>query len=136
VSGYRHWQGFSFGGNKPEGPRLSSTFRRRYLSERNKLKVMVLMTDGKRLMWLLPLHFVLCFIETLIVCLMKFNWDYGRKVQVPAWQVVWKDRKWIVDKRRTIQKNKKVSTKEFLDTFTSFPHKLVLLCTYGIPQVK
>ena len=39
ASGYRHRQGASFGGNRATAQGLQTTFRRRYLSERNKLRV-------------------------------------------------------------------------------------------------
>jgi hypothetical protein len=42
ASGYRHWQGKSFGGNRVADNRLSTTFRRRALSERNKTFVMAM----------------------------------------------------------------------------------------------
>ncbi len=136
VSGYRHMQGASFGGNKPQGHRLNSTFRRRYLSERNKLQVMLLMSPGMRLAWLLPLHMILCLLETLALCLARASLDYGLKVQWPAWKNVWKMRTQLREKRKNLQQCGRITARDYDLAFTRFPRKLALLWKYGIPHLR
>ena len=135
-SGYTHWQGRSFGGNKPDGARLSSTFKRRHLSERNKLQVMVLTVTGFRLIWLLPLHIVMCAAEALAICAMSASCEYGWKVQLPAIRQVWQGRTRLTRMRGVIQKSRHATSAEFNKVFTMFPRKLVLLWTYGVPVLK
>ena len=62
-SGYRHRQGHSFGGNRVQGNKLSSSYRRRRLSERNKTYVLFVVTPTI-LMWpILGFHILLILIE-------------------------------------------------------------------------
>ena len=136
ASGYWHWQGVSFGGNKPKNGRLDSTFRRRFLSERNKLQVMVLMTSASRLIWLLPLHLLLSLAEALVMCSASFRWDYLQRVYWPAWCEVWQARVRAVRERQYIQRARRVTTAEFTQTFTVLPRKLQLLWKYGLPRLK
>lgn len=136
VSGYRHRQGASFGGNKPQGHRLSTTFRRRYLSERNKLQVMLLMSTAMRLVWLLPLHGVLCLVETLALCLVRTSWDYALQVQWPAWRDVWRRSGHLWQERRHIQANSRATGRDYGSAFAYFPRKLALLWKYGVPRFR
>lgn len=136
TSGYRHWQGKSFGGNKPQDGRLITTFRRRYLSERNKLRVMVIMPPRGRLVWLLPLHLMLCAAEALVMCLLSGSWDYLRLVHWPAWREAWQARAALRQEREQVQRRRRATSKEFAHAFTWFPHKLTLLWRYGMPRLK
>lgn len=136
VSGYRHWQGASFGGNKPQDGKLSTTFRRRNLSERNKLRVMVLMSSGFRLIWLLPLHLLLCVVEAMVICLVSGSWDYLRRVHWPAWREIWQGRKLLAQERRHAQRARRVTAEEFAQAFTASPRKLALLWRHGIPRLR
>jgi len=136
VSGYRHCQGASFGGNKPQDGKLSTTFRRRHLSERNKLRVMVLMSPGLRLHWMLPLHLALSVAEMLTLCLMSGRWDYLRRVHWPAWREAWQARARLAQGRQNIQQTRRATASEFTQAFTAFPRKLALLRKYGMPRLK
>jgi GT2 family glycosyltransferase len=135
-SGYTHWQGKSFGGNKPDGGRLSSTFKRRHLSERNKLQVMLLTINGIRLTWLLPMHLALCLAEALAICTVSANCEYASKVQIPALREVWQIRTRLTSLRGTIQQSRLATAAEFNRVFTRFPRKLVLFWRYGIPRLQ
>jgi GT2 family glycosyltransferase len=136
VSGYRHCQGASFGGNKPQDGKLSTTFRRRHLSERNKLRVMVLMSPGLWLLWMLPLHLALSVAETLTLCLASGRLDYLRRVHWPAWREAWQARAKLVQGRQHIQQTRRATAAEFAQAFTAFPRKLQLLWKYGMPRLK
>lgn len=136
VSGYRHCQGTSFGGNKPQDGKLSTTFRRRHLSERNKLRVMVLMSPGLWLLWMLPLHLALSVAETLTLCLASGRLDYLRWVHWPAWCEAWQARAKLVQGRQHIQQTRRATAAEFAQAFTAFPRKLQLLWKYGMPRLK
>lgn len=136
TSGYRHRQGVSFGGNKPKDSRLSSTYKRRFLSERNKMYVMMIMTPKLRLAWLLPLHSALSLLETLTFCLALTNWDYASKVQWPAWRDIWKQRAKLRQEHAKIMTLRRVSLAEFLKVFIRVPRKLTLLWQYGLPTLR
>ncbi len=135
VSGYRHWQGKSFGGNRVVNKRLSTTYRRRSLSERNKTFVMVVTDPAPLLLLIFPIHLVSLLIEGLALSLLKKEWRAFREIYGTCLQSLWKEQKNLFRLRWQIQANKAITWKTFIDPLTWFPHKLRLLIRHGLPLI-
>lgn len=132
VSGYLHRQGASFGGNKPQGERLSSTFRRRALSERNKTFVMAITCPSPYLQILLPLHIFMLLLEGCVLALLKWDVGYLKGIYLPVPIAVLAQRSAI---RATRQTNGTAS-RSFFDAFEWMPRKLRLLIRHGFPEIR
>ncbi|MEO8020996.1 glycosyltransferase [Polaromonas sp.] len=135
VSGYRHWQGKSFGGNKVVENRLATTFRRRALSERNKCFVMVLAYPTPLLQLIFPMHLALLLVEGFLLSLLKKEWRVFQDIYGGCLQSLWSERKNLFRLRRQIQADRTISWRTFIDSFTWCPHKLRLLLRHGVPHV-
>ncbi len=135
TSGYRHWQGKSFGGNRVVENRLATTFRRRALSERNKCFVMVLTYPAPLLQLVFPIHLVLLLVEGFVLSLLKGQWRAFREIYAACLQSLWSERKDLFRFRRQILAGRAISWRTFIDPFTWCPHKLRLLLRHGIPRI-
>ena len=136
VSGYRHWQGKSFGGNRVAENRLSTTYRRRALSERNKSFVMVLTYPAPLLQLVFPLHLLLLLAEGVALALLKREWRLFQGIYWACFESLWLERGRILRFRREIQSRKKIGSKLFVHVFKLLPHKLRMLLRHGLPQLK
>ena len=135
VSGYRHWQGKSFGGNRVTKNRLSTTFRRRALSERNKTYVMVLTYPTPIFQFLLPLHLALLLAEGVMLALIKYKWSLFSDIYLAVLKGLWNEKVRLRLLRRKLQEKRHVGRRRFFSVFLWFPHKLRLLLKYGVPQI-
>jgi len=135
VSGYRHWQGKSFGGNRVVENRLATTYRRRALSERNKCFVMVLTYPAPLFQLIFPIHLVLLLVEGFVLSLLKRQWRVFRDIYAACLQSLWGERKNLFRLRRQIQAGRTISWRTFMDPFTWCPHKLRLLLRHGLPRI-
>jgi GT2 family glycosyltransferase len=136
VSGYRHWQGKSFGGGKVLGKRLSTTFRRRALSERNKTFVMLLSCPAMWLLVWLPLHLGLLLLEGLTLLAVQRSSAALTKIYLPCLAALWRFRRPLVVLRRAVQDQASVGTWAFASTFRAMPYKLHMLLRHGVPEVR
>ncbi len=136
ISGYRHWQGKSFGGNRVTNNRLSTTFRRRALSERNKSFVMTLTYPTPFFQCLFPLHLVLLLSEGAVLALLKREWSLFRDIYLAALKMLWHERKRLRQLRHELQAKRSVGRGWFFSVFRLFPHKLRLLLKHGVPKIR
>jgi GT2 family glycosyltransferase len=134
-SGYRHRQGASFGGNRTDRGRLTSTVRRRFLSERNKTAVLIICTPGWLVLPLLLVHVSLLVLEGIILTCVKLDSDIWTKIYGAALASLVADRRLVLDERRKVQKARIISLRRYFSTFTFFPQKLRLLLRGGIPRI-
>jgi GT2 family glycosyltransferase len=135
TSGYRHWQGKSFGGNRVSDKGLATTFRRRALSERNKSFVMVL-TYPSPWMWpVLALHLPLLLVEALLLSVIKADRRFWREIYAPCFRALWHQRSVLLKSRREIQKSGRVGIVAFASAFRLVPRKLLMLTKHGLPRV-
>lgn len=135
-SGYRHRQGHSFGGNRANGNKLSTSYRRRQLSERNKTYVLTLMTPTI-LMWpMLGIHILLILIEGFILSLIKMDRRLMREIYVSALISLWRNRKMLKDSRKSLQRARGIMPRDYVQAFTLYPRKLNMLRQYGWPSVE
>jgi GT2 family glycosyltransferase len=136
ISGFRHIVGRSLGGGKLTQGRLSTTRRRRALSELNKSYVMIL-TFPAALLWLIfPLHQLLLMLEGIVIAIAKRDITIWKTIYAPIIPAVWKARDKLLSQRRNIQRGRRIGLKQWLTVFTSTPHKLNMWLKYGFPEIK
>ena len=136
ISGYRHWQGKSFGGNRVIDNRLSSTFRRRALSERNKSYVMVLAYPAPLFQLIFPLHLALLVLEGAALALIKWERALFQDIYLACLMALWQERGRLFLLRRKIQARRKIGLRQFWSVFQLVPHKLRMLFRHGLPHLK
>jgi GT2 family glycosyltransferase len=137
TSSYLHRQGASFGGNRADSSRgLSTTYRRRRLSERNKTFTMAVCTPGALLWVLLPLHLAVLSIEGLLLSLLQRDATLWRTVYAPVPRELWKRRTQLATIRRSVQLHTTASTREYFSVFAMRLRKLDLLLRHGTPQFR
>lgn len=135
VSGYRHWQGKSFGGNRVVNKRLVTTFRRRALSERNKTFVMVLTYPSHLMQMVLPLHLVMLLIEGMLLSLLKLDFAYLIRIYLPVFGALIRDRTTLRETRSIIMSSHCLTISEYFAVFDWLPHKLRMLMRHGLPRL-
>lgn len=136
TSGYAHRIGASFGGGKIIGKRLSTTTRRRALSERNKTFAMMVFQPTTLLLASLPLHLLFLYIEGLAVSLNQRSLTVWRAVYAPLMKELWTERQRLRTTRQDNQSIRKVNLTEWLSVFQWAPRKLEMLLKHGFPKVK
>jgi GT2 family glycosyltransferase len=133
-SGFRHRTGRSFGGGQIFSARLSTTFRRRALSERNRTYAMAICYPWPALFLLLPLHLVSLMAEGLLLSLLKWDHRYWGLIYGPALTGLWLNRRQLIGMRARTQAQR-VSLWDFFSVFVAIPYKLRMLLRYGLPDV-
>jgi GT2 family glycosyltransferase len=136
YSGFRHHIGHSFGGGNVKQGQLSSTLRRRALSERNKTFVMIAACPTPVLVFTLPLHLVLLGIEGLAISLAKRSLLPLRRIYAPILPSLWHNRKRIVALRHEAQSARGISQWQWLSVFLLRPYKLHMLLKHGMPELR
>ena len=136
VSGYHHWQGKSFSGSRVTNGRLSSTFRRRALSERNKSFVMIVCFPTPLLLLILPIHLLVLAAEGSLLALVKRDLQLWQGIYWTCFSNIWCERQRLAFTRSTVQAGRRISLAQWMSVFTIFPHKLRLLVRYGLPEVR
>ena len=136
VSGYRHRVGQSFGGGKVNNGRLSSTFRRRALSERNKTFVLTMTYPTPYMQPMLPIHLLLLLLEGGLLSLLHGRIAYLKEIYLPVFSALFLRRKKLLAARRLIMKSAHLPSSEFFAVFDPLPHKLRMLIRHGLPVLK
>lgn len=135
-SGYRHRQGVSFGGNRVDGGKLRSTYRRRSLSERNKTAVLCICTPSAAIVPLLLVHSLLLLAEGVALALLKRDLRTWREIYVNTIIQTFRQRAFLRVERRRIQCARSVTLREYFRPFVLLPRKLVMLVRHGIPSLR
>jgi GT2 family glycosyltransferase len=132
---YRHRQGASFGGNRVSSAGMRSTYRRRYLSERNKIAVLMICAPTLLVWpWLLMHVAVLC-VEGALLTLLRRDCEIWRSIYGAALSSAWRQRAAWMHTRRQVQAQRSISLAKYLSIFTAVPRKLVMLLRHGLPTV-
>ncbi|MEO7940605.1 MAG: glycosyltransferase [Burkholderiaceae bacterium] len=135
ASGYRHRQGASFGGNRVEGGKLSTTFRRRRLSERNKTTVMIICSPTWLVWPLLLVHLAELALEGMVVAIRRYDRRVWNEIYGPALGAIFSGVLDLKVRREQQQALRQVSLFAYLAVFTWFPHKLRMLFRNGFPSI-
>ena len=135
VSGYRHWQGKSFGGNRVVDGHLTTTIKRRALSERNKSFVFVLTHPSPTFWFLFPLHLLLLIIEGVALTLFKRSVAVFSDIYFFALKSLWCERVRLCLLRSQLQKRRHIGRWGYFEVFRCFPQKLRLLLKHGVPHI-
>ncbi len=135
-SGFKHWVGKSIGGGKVVDQTLQTTYRRRYLSERNKTYVMFLCYPGFLAYILIPLHLILLMAEGLLLSIMKRDWRIWKDIYKSCFKALWSRRKELSQLRKEIQRKSTISSRSFYSVHSIVPHKLRMLVKHGLPTIK
>ena len=135
-SRFRHRQGTSFGGNRADGGRLRTTYRRRALSERNKTWVLLACTPGWLVWPLLVLHISLLYTEGAIIATLRRDARLWREVYRPILPAVLASRARWGALRRSLQGARCTGQRVWWSAFIWVPRKLTLLWRYGVPEVR
>ncbi len=135
ISGYRHRVGQSFGGGKVSDGRLSTTFRRRALTERNKTFVMAICYPTPFMQLLLPLHLLSLLLEGALLTLLKRDGRYLREIYLPVFAALWRRRRELRAARRITQAGRRLAGVDFFAVFDWAPYKLRMLLRHGLPRL-
>lgn len=135
-SGYLHWQGRSFGGNRVTNNQLVSTFRRRTLSERNKSFVMVVTCPSPILQVTIPIHMGFLLLEGIFLALLRRDARIFKDVYFSALTAILKRRHFLLRMRREIQRKRAIRWTHFFSAFTFIPQKARLLIKHGVPHLR
>ena len=136
TPGYRHMQGKSFGGNRVDSGRLTTTYRRRQLSERNKSSLLVIFTPSPWLAPALTLHVATLTLEGLFLALFRRDRRLWRDVYHAALRHLWDQRTSLIALRRAQQTRRTLGARSYYAAFTWWPRKLVMLFRYGLPRLR
>jgi GT2 family glycosyltransferase len=136
TSGFRHRVGHSLGGGRVISGELSTTYRRRILSERNKTYVLVLSYPAPLFQIVLPIHFVMLLVEGLLLSLIKRNPKIFYTIYLAVIRDTWRERRHLLASRREFQSHRLIGVFKFFSVFIIFPYKLLLLFKYGIPKIR
>jgi GT2 family glycosyltransferase len=136
-SGFRHRVGHSLGGGKVTVEnRLVTSRGRRALSERNKTFTMVITYPAPLFHVIFPLHILLLIAEGLSLALIKREWALFRGIYLACMRSLWHERKRLFHLRKKIQTEKTVGLRGFLSVFQFTPHKLRMLLSHGLPEIR
>ncbi len=135
TPGFDHWVGKNLGGGKVIANRMSTTIRRRALSERNKTFVMLLCYPASILLLVLPLHAVLLTVEALFLLVTGTSPQAIRRIYVPIPGAVWHQRKHLLSLRRHLLLQRKSSLRHLFAQTSWGSRKLGMLLRHGRPKL-
>ncbi len=135
ISGYRHRVGQSFGGGKARGGRLSTTFRRRALSERNKTFAMVMNYPSPLMQLILPVHLSLLLVEGILLTIFNCRLAYLKEIYLPVFSALYRQRSALKVGRRVIMQKCRLTSADFFAVFDLMPYKLRMMLRHGMPSV-
>ncbi len=136
-SGFKHWVGATLGGGKvSEQQRLSTSFRRRSLTERNKCFAMAICYPFPIFQVIFPIHLMLLIAEGAVLSLIKRNPNFLKQIYVPAIRELWHQQDLIFSLRQKVQAERRIPIKNFFNVFGMIPYKLKMLMRYGLPEVR
>ena len=133
--GFDHWIGRNLGGGKIVESRLSSTVRRRSLTERNKTWVMIMCYPLPVLLILLPFHFLFLGIEGLVMLLIKRDWRAVDSIYARLPKRLMEFKANVSSLRSKLQSQKHCRIGAYFSMYQMIPWKLVMLFRHGLPRL-
>jgi hypothetical protein len=129
--------GHSLGGGKVTAEnRLVTSRGRRALSERNKTFTLVVTYPTPLFQVIFPLHILLLITEGLSLALIKREWSLFQSIYLACMRSLWHEKKRLFRLREKIQTEKKIGLRSFLSIFQFTPHKLWMLLSHGLPEIR
>jgi len=135
-SGFDHWIGKNIGGGKIVGGKLATTYRRRYLSERNKTFTLCVCYPSVAFYLFMPLHLLILSLEGYTLTLIKRDPKIWREIYGKALRALWDKKNHLMRKRSALQRNRRITTWKFFSVFVFYPYKIAMLFKHGLPSVK
>lgn len=136
-SGYRHWGGKSFPGGRLNVKKQSSTsLKRRMLTEKNKLAVMLIHFPWWMIILCLPAQFLFLLAEICLICLQQKQIGHPVRFYTGVYTDAWKNKKNIFALRKKTLLQRKTGWIKFFSLFRLFPEKIKMVWRHGIPEVK
>lgn len=135
AAGYRHHVGTSFGGGKISEGKLSTSVRRRALSERNKTFVMAVTFPGLWMALVLPLHLLILLIEGVLLSVLQGRLAYLRTIYLPAVTALFQHKAKIRQLRDHAMARSRITASGFFAHVDWMPYKLRMLCRHGLPRL-
>ena len=136
-SGYDHIVGLSFGGGKAVAGRLSTTTRRRFLSERNRLCVLAVFCPVLLMPLALSIYICELIAEGVLVSLLKPDSRFLREVSLAAIASAWRLRGIVIRERRRMKALfGAFPVNRWFGLLTFVPQKLRAVWRYGLPDVR
>ena len=129
TSYYRHRNGYSFGGGSIDNQSLSTSFNRRYLSERNRLLVMYILFPWSFRPWIF-LQLLFLLIEGTLLSLIKVDSKIFFLIYYKAIRDFWKTKKLSVSGNHHTKLPHKV-----IFRLKILPYKLSMLLRFGLPEI-
>ena len=136
TSGFRHRQGASFSGARGSMARPTSTYRRRRLSERNKLATMIVCTPTLLIWPLLALGLMLLAMEALALVVVRRDMAIWHEIYRSALSELWSQRHLLMEQRTAVQRQREIPVVQYAGKFSLIPYKLVLLLRHGLPKIR
>ena len=134
-SGYRHWVGKSLGGGKIVNNQVSTTLKRRALSERNRIYVIVLCYPEPLFSVLFPCHIIVLLLEGIFLSFVKRNLAIFKDIYLYSIISFWKNRKKLIRIRNKIKKNGVINFINIFSLMRPIPQKLRILIVNGLPEI-
>jgi GT2 family glycosyltransferase len=134
-SGFWHRVGNSFGGGKIVKNKLSTSKKRRSLSERNKSYVIILTYPSLLFSVIFPLHILLLMLEGIVITVIKKDPSLWRSVYWHCLRSQWINRHLLYRMRKRIQNHRRISERKFLAPFVFIHQKLWMIIKHGLPEI-
>lgn len=134
-SGYRHRQGASFGGNRAGAAGLSSSMKRRRLSERNKTRALFILVPGIAMWPLLATHLLMLAIEGCALSIVRRDRTLWDAVYQPAIATPFREYQQLSAERRNVQASRTTPASTWFETVRWQLRKVALLLRHGFPEV-
>lgn len=134
-SGFRHRIGATIGGGAARGV-LTTTMRRRSLSERNRCYTMLVCYPAPWHVLIFVVHALLLVLEGTLVALKLRRWRVFSGIYWFALSAAWHERKRLGVERRRAQMSRTASSRAFFSTFRPTFYKASLLLKFGWPSLR
>nr|WP_298131616.1 glycosyltransferase family 2 protein [uncultured Pseudoxanthomonas sp.] len=132
---FDHWIGKNLGGGKLVENRMTTTARRRTLSERNKTFSMLCCYPAPALALLMPLHAISLACEALFLALSGTGRDKVVRIYGSIPGELWRNRGNISALRARLMRQRTGGPGRVFAFTRWFPHKLTMLLGHGRPHV-
>jgi GT2 family glycosyltransferase len=134
-SGFNHILGGSLGGGKVKLNKLSTTIKRRQLSEQNRTFTLFICYPFVALCVIFPLHLLELIVEGLTLSLLKHDIAYWNKIYWHTFKALCFNGSRLLKTRKFMQKKRTSSFKHFFQGHTWHIQKIKMFLKFGLPEI-